>query len=285
MRGPARCATRLEALNLAGARLATRVVVLNTALEPLHGRRRSSPRFASALQPALTSLTNTARTVALAVVSRRPAHLATVEVRAAPAHEAAARAAGAHRRRRAIPRAAQQLQEILRQIEQLLPEIDDALRATIDRAEERSAFSLELLDMRDVDAAAAGLDLEFHPSRRSRAGAFHRAARGLHDCSAWSIFKAYALPHGYWLPFTIVVVLQPDYGSTRQRAAQRVLGTFAGSAVASALLWLHMPFAAIASGHGRHDFRLRLFRETKLRASRFSSSRCSSCCSRRRSIP
>ena len=33
------------------------------------------------------------------------------------------------------------------------------------------------------------------------------------------VFKTWALPHGYWLPFTVIVVLQPDYGSTRQRAA------------------------------------------------------------------
>jgi len=37
------------------------------------------------------------------------------------------------------------------------------------------------------------------------------------------IFKFFDLPHGYWLPFTIVVVLQPDYGSTRERSFSRLL--------------------------------------------------------------
>jgi uncharacterized membrane protein YccC len=50
-------------------------------------------------------------------------------------------------------------------------------------------------------------------------------------------FKLLDVPHGYWLPFTIVVVLQPDYGATRQRAVQRTLGTLAGSIFASAVLW------------------------------------------------
>ena len=72
--------TRLEALNFAAARLATRVNALHTALEPL----LAAPAFAPlvpALLPALTALGNTTRTVALAVVSRQPAHLATAEVR------------------------------------------------------------------------------------------------------------------------------------------------------------------------------------------------------------
>src|SRR6185436_7567515 len=55
------------------------------------------------------------------------------------------------------------------------------------------------------------------------------------------IFKLNGFPHGYWLPFTVVVVLQPDYGSTRQRAGQRVLGTLGGSVLASLFLWLHPP--------------------------------------------
>jgi len=55
------------------------------------------------------------------------------------------------------------------------------------------------------------------------------------------VMKLSQLQHGYWLPFTMVVVLQPDYGSTRQRAAQRLLGTLGGSIVASWLLSLHPP--------------------------------------------
>jgi uncharacterized membrane protein YccC len=42
--------------------------------------------------------------------------------------------------------------------------------------------------------------------------------------------------HGYWLPFTVVIVLQPDYGSTRTKAAQRVLGTIVGGVLGSLVL-------------------------------------------------
>ncbi len=59
------------------------------------------------------------------------------------------------------------------------------------------------------------------------------------------IFKLSGFPHGYWLPFTILIVLQPDFGSTREKAAQRVLGTIVGGLIASSLLWLHPPHAVV----------------------------------------
>jgi uncharacterized membrane protein YccC len=55
------------------------------------------------------------------------------------------------------------------------------------------------------------------------------------------VFKQLHIPHGYWLPFSMIVVLQPDFGSTRKRAAERMLGTLTGGIIASGLLWLHLP--------------------------------------------
>ena len=52
------------------------------------------------------------------------------------------------------------------------------------------------------------------------------------------VYKWFAIPHGYWLGLTLVVVMQPDYGATRQRVAERVLGTLLGSLLASGLLFL-----------------------------------------------
>jgi len=62
------------------------------------------------------------------------------------------------------------------------------------------------------------------------------------------VLRVLNLPHGYWLPFTMVVVLQPDYGSTRQRAGSGFLGPLAGSLFASLLMWLHpsLPVVMIA---------------------------------------
>ncbi len=239
--GPLR--TQLEQLNLAAARLATRVVALNTALETL----MAAPHFASlepALQPMFTALVNTSRTFALAVVSRQPAHMATAEVRL----RRLANLIGVLRARIAqSPDAAAgaQLVEILQQVAQRLPEIQDALRATVDRADERSAFSLELFDLHTLTLRplASALNLTW---RVDPALVRYTARLAVLLVFGVVVFKLCELPHGYWLPFTVIVVLQPDFGSTRQRVAQRVAGTFTGSLVASALLWLHLPFAALA---------------------------------------
>ena len=45
-------------------------------------------------------------------------------------------------------------------------------------------------------------------------------------------------PHGIWLPMTVLVVLQPDYGGTLTRAVQRSAGTVVGAVIAGVLLVL-----------------------------------------------
>ena len=241
--GPLR--QRLEAVNFAAARLATRVGSLHTALGPLLASPALAP-LGPALVPALTALTNTSRTVALAVVSRQPAHLATADLRlrrlanllrvleARLTAQTDAAADGA------------QLVALLRLIREHLPAVHEALRATIDRAGERAAFSLELFDLHTLTLRplASALNLSW---RVDPALVRFTLRLGVLMLAGVAIFQTFALPHGYWLPFTLVVVLQPDYGSTRLRAGQRVLGTLGGSLVASALLWLELPFAALAT--------------------------------------
>ena len=234
---------RLEALNLAAARLATRVVALNTALEALTAEG-SFNAFAPALQPVLTALTNTSRTVALAVVSRQPSHLATADVRLRRVTNLL-RVLQARGTSQSVPAPGlAQLVEILRQIEQHLPAIHAALRATVDRADERSAFSLELFDLHTLTLRplASALNLSRHVDPALVRFVVRIAVLTMLGVV---VFKTCGLPHGYWLPFTVVVVLQPDYGSTRRRAAQRTVGTLLGSILGSALLWLHLPFAAL----------------------------------------
>ncbi len=235
---------RLEALNFAAARLATRVVALHTALENVLGTTRAAS-LVPALLPSLTALTNTGRTVALAVVSRQPAHLATCEVRLRRLANLLRVLQARLQAEAAESSDMAQLAEILRQVESHLPVIHDALRATIDRADERSAFSLELFDLHTLTlrplASALNLSWRIDPVLVR-----FTLRIGVLMVLGVAVFKLFNLPHGYWLPFTIVVVLQPDYGSTRLRAGQRLLGTLGGSIVASGLLWLHLPFAALA---------------------------------------
>lgn len=42
------------------------------------------------------------------------------------------------------------------------------------------------------------------------------------------IYKWFNIPHGYWLPFTVMIVVQPYFGATLKKAFDRVLGTVLG---------------------------------------------------------
>lgn len=234
---------RLEKLNLAAARLGTHTLAFATALEPL----RHGAAFAAiepALLPVLTSLTNLARTIAIAIVSRQPSHLATAEVRirrlANLLHVLRARVI-AHAD---DPTIASQVTDLLDQIGALLPETQAALRATSERADERAAFSLELLDVETwtLRPLASALNLGGNVDPALVRFALRLAVITMAGVLAYRLL---ALPHGYWLPFTAIVVLQPDYGATRARAAQRMLGTVVGSLGATALLFLHPPLPVV----------------------------------------
>ena len=234
---------QLDELNFAAARLATRLVAFNSSLETLM-ERPDFPALAPSIDPVLTSLTNTTRTIALTVVSRQPSHLAASEVRllrlgnllqalqdrvVSQTHHAAD---------------GTQLQLILHQIATLLPVASQALRATVERAGEHAAFSLELFDVQTwtLRPLASALNLQWRPD--STLLRFIARATVLQLIGV-AIFKYFNLTRGYWLPLTTLVVLQPDYGATRLRAGQRVLGTLGGSLAASFLLWLSLPPAVL----------------------------------------
>jgi uncharacterized membrane protein YccC len=249
---PGPLVSRLEDLHGAAARLALQVGAFNTALEAL----RAEPGFAEvapSVQTVLTALTNTSRTVALAVVSRQPGHLAACDVRLQRVANLLRVLQDRVQARAASPLVAAQVEEVLRQIKETLPLVGESLRATIGRADERAAFSLELFDLEvwKMRPLASALNLR---SRVDPALVRHSARIAVLTMLGVIAFKWLHLPHGYWLPFTMVVVLQPDYGATRQKAAQRMLGTLAGSILGSALLWLHLPFAALMAGTAAAGF-------------------------------
>jgi uncharacterized membrane protein YccC len=244
--------SRLEDLHRAAARLALRVGAFNTAMEAL----MAEPGFASlapSFQTVLTVMTNMARTVALAVVSRQPGHLAACDVRLQRLENLLRVLQARVRARTESPLVAAQLAEVLRQIEDYLPVVGESLRATIGRSDERIGFPLELfdLDVWRMRPLASALNLR---SRVDPAIVRHSARIAVLTMLGVVAFKCLHLPHGYWLPFTMVVVLQPDYGATRQRAVQRMLGTLAGSVLASLTLWMHLPFAALMAATAAAGF-------------------------------
>jgi uncharacterized membrane protein YccC len=231
---------RLERLSHAAARLSMRVGALQTALETAPARPNSPSSgnvLNAAFHPILVSHANHARTVALAVVSRQPSHLTLVEVRL---RRLLHLLGGFEARLNPAVPGETNLAHLCALIRESLEETETALRATIDRAAERAAFSLELTDTDTWSLRPLGAALNV--SRRFDPVLLRFTARLIFlTVLATAFAHLLALPHGYWVPFTVLVVLQPDYGSTRARAAQRVAGTLLGSLLAIGLLWLALP--------------------------------------------
>ncbi|HZZ17737.1 MAG TPA: FUSC family protein [Opitutaceae bacterium] len=231
---------RLDELNNVAARLGQRVSSFQSAWEEVAGLPMGGD-LRSAAENVMSVTANVARAVALAVVSRQPGQLGGAEVRLRRLDHLVGVFRGyVAERSDAAGWAA--VDTTAAQLASYLPELREALRGTVDRAGDQGAFSLELLDLahQRLRPLAAALNL----NRKVDPALVRYAARitVLALLGVWAM-KTLALKHGYWLPFTALVVLQPDYGSTRIRATQRLLGTLAGSILASFLLWLHLPFA------------------------------------------
>ncbi|MDB5262184.1 MAG: hypothetical protein JWQ14_1465, partial [Adhaeribacter sp.] len=56
-----------------------------------------------------------------------------------------------------------------------------------------------------------------------------------------AIYQGFEIPRGYWISLTIMVVLQPDFGTTQQKSLQRVIGTFLGGVLGTLLLIHPLP--------------------------------------------
>lgn len=229
----------LENLNTSAGRLATRLVVLNLAIENLL-ERPGFDALSASFTPLFSSLVNTPRTVALVIVSRQPSHLVACEVRLQRLTTLLNALPDRVTRQMGESPETAQLTFVFRQIVHQLAEVQAGLRATVERSEERAAFSLELFDLQTwtLRPLASALTLHWPPDR---ALVRFVARLAVLQLIGVALFKGFDLARGYWLPLTVMVVLQPDYGATRLRAGQRFLGTLAGSLVASGVLFLALP--------------------------------------------
>jgi len=98
-----------------------------------------------------------------------------------------------------------------------------------------------------------------------RSVAFRHAVRSAIALSlALGLSRALELPHGYWLPMTVAIVLRPDFAATFNFGLLRVVGTVLGLLLTTALLhvipdqpWAHlvlmgvlcMAFRYLATAH------------------------------------
>jgi uncharacterized membrane protein YccC len=69
-----------------------------------------------------------------------------------------------------------------------------------------------------------------------RSSAFRHAVRlGITVAAGAALYRALDLPHGYWVPLTVLFILRPDFGSTFTRGLQRCMGTVVGVVLATLL--------------------------------------------------
>jgi len=227
----------LEELNRAAASLATQMTALNPSLERVMLPPGPGP-LAAAFRSVLAALVNTSRSLAVAVVSHQAGHLARFEVRLLRLTDLL-RLLRERTARLDSPEGAH-LEEVLANLQDQLPRVRAALRAAMERAAERGPVSFELFDLETwtLRPLAAALNFSLNIDPALVRFTFRLAAMMMAGTFAWRFWH---LPHGYWIPLCIMVVLQPDYGATRERATQRAMGTICGGLAGSVLLWLHLP--------------------------------------------
>jgi len=265
----------LEAMRREVVHFSMRAIALNTALESLLARPDFDARFAHHLptiDSVLTALGDAARSVAITLITHRVENFAASKVRLRRCEhlirvlDQQLAAAASFQNESDV--AAADMRAALEHIAQVLPRIREQLRQTVDHAAVRMSFppALPELGSRSLHSLAAWLNPAPH---LDPVLVRYSARMAVLSMLAVALYKSFAIPRGYWIALTILVVLQPDYGSTRQRAAQRIGGTIAGSLLASALLWIKMPLplvdvcaAMTCFGFGfflRRNYRLAVF--------------------------
>lgn len=233
--------SHLETLRVDAARLGSRAVTLHTSGELLT-THAGFVRIAPALDSLLLALTNLSRSVAITVLSHRPANFAATEIRI---QRCIHLLDGLSDQARTLPpEAIALLTETLRQIRGLLAGLKTTLGETVDRGTDRAGFPLRLPEL-SVLSPRSLLSWLSPTSKPDPLLVRHTLRMAVMTMAAIALYEGFAIPRGYWIAFTLIVVLQPDYGSTRKKAGQRILGTLAGSALASAFLWVRMPLPVL----------------------------------------
>ena len=238
-RKQARLLAHLEKMRLEVVHFSMRVIAFNASLESVLER----PEFARCLpvmDSVLKALSDAVRSVAITLIMHRGENFAASNVRlqrcqhlikALDEQLAAVPAGGVW---------AAQVRATLDQVGRVLPRIQTALHETAEQAVARHFFSTGLPDISAYSIRALGAWIR--PTAQPDPVLIRHAARmAVFTMFAVALYKGFGIPRGYWIAFTIMVVLQPDYGSTRQRAGARTGGTLAGIVLASALLWLKLP--------------------------------------------
>lgn len=231
----------LEDMRVEAARLGKRAAGLTASIELL-APQPGFARIAPALDSLLLALTNLTRSVALTVLSHRTVNFAATEVRINRCLHLIESLSG--QVQELPPAGTGLLLETLHQTHELLAGLKILLRDTVDRGAAPDGFPLRLPELSTLSPRSL-LSWLTPPARPDPLIVRHTLRMALMTMAAIAFYEGFDIPRGYWIAFTLIVVLQPDYGATRQKAGQRILGTLAGSALASAFLWVRLPLPVI----------------------------------------
>lgn len=229
----------LTAMRQAASRLSAWAEAFHTAQEPLRSQP-GQPHHFPTIDSLLNALATMARAVAVALISHRPRHFAAVAVRVQRClHLARVLDDKIAHLPAPVDPLFEQLRILLQQLADALPALRDELEATTDHAARaRSPLRVPQLNALSPRSLTAWVDTA---PRTDPVLVRHAIRMALLTMAAVAVYKYFQIERGYWIALTILVVLQPDYGATRKRAGQRIVGTLAGATVASGLLWISMP--------------------------------------------
>jgi uncharacterized membrane protein YccC len=231
--------THLDDATQLSARMATRIEAFHTALEPLKARPGFA-KVAPTLDSVLRSLSNVARSAALTIITHRPEQFVALQVRMRRAGGLIKVLDSRLAEMDSADSEIVQVRQLLAQVLELIPAIRSTLEKTVDHGAAHAGIGLRIPDLRQMPVKSLSMWLNTAPQLESVLVRYTFRITVLLVVTV-AFYKHFAIPHGYWIPFTALVVLQPDYGATRQKAGQRIVGTITGSILASLLLWVKMP--------------------------------------------
>ncbi|HTI71895.1 MAG TPA: FUSC family protein, partial [Candidatus Limnocylindria bacterium] len=236
---PSALIVHLEEMRREVVHLAMRVIAFNTSLEPLL-KDANLAKFHPVLDSVLKALGDAARSVAISLIVYRPQNFAATSVRLRRCQHLIRVLDERLESLAAECPAANQARVTLHPIALVLPRIAESIGATTEHNPTRFQLPHTLPDLsaRSIQSLAAWMN----PSPKVDPLLIRHAARvALLTMAAVALYIHFDIPKGHWIAFSMIIVLQPDYGSTRRRAIERIGGTFAGVILASALLWVRTP--------------------------------------------
>jgi len=237
-RKPAKLIADLEEMRVEVVHLTMRVIACNISLEAM----MSQPEFAGCLpvmDSVLKATSDAARSVAVTLIMHRPENLAASSVRLRRCQHLI-NAFDEQMTAVADDAATAQARAALSQVGRVLLRLPTTLEKTADHSPARLTLAASLPDIGNYSIRSVSSWIRPAP-QPDPVLIRHSTRMAVFTMLAVALYMGFSIPRGYWIALTIMVVLQPDYGSTRQRAAARIGGTVGGSVLAGTLLWIQLP--------------------------------------------